>query len=75
MHSFVYGNPSQAYSVNIPQAPHRSHQNVQQTSLFDRYNRQNLYLRDCDERDIIHLSKNIVVHEEPLTGYLVYLRS
>lgn len=78
MHSFVYGsshlqvnptNPSQAVSMSIPQAmvvPPKPHFNVRsdtQTSLFDRYNKGNLYLRDCDERDLIQLNKNVVLHE------------
>lgn len=59
IHSFVHGNPSQAISINITPsypAPHYG------TSLFDRYNRSNLYLRDCDERDLLPLSKNLVIH-------------
>ena len=66
MHSFVYGNPSQAVSVSIPFAPQPVARTAmpqqQHTSLFDRYNRSNLYLRDCDERDLTCLTKNIVMH-------------
>ena len=64
MHSFVYGNQSQAVSMSVPFAPPppKTYHSLPQTSLFDRYNRCNLYLRDCDERDLTTLTKNIVMH-------------
>ena len=63
MHSFVYGNQSQAVSMSVPFAPiPKTYHSHSQTSLFDRYNRCNLYLRDCDERDLTTLTKNIVMH-------------
>ncbi len=63
MHFFVHGNTSQAYSVNIPTiAPRTAPSFLPNTSLFDRYHKTNLFLRDCDPRDITVLSKNIVAH-------------
>ena len=71
MHSFVYGNQSQAVSISVPFAPQPKNYSFQQshTSLFDRYNRGNLYLRDCQERDLNVLGRNIVVHQEGISGY------
>lgn len=63
LYSLVHGNPSQAYSVNAPSIAFPAPAPQQQTSLFDRYNRMNLYLRDCDERDLIPVTKNIVMYE------------
>lgn len=68
LYSLVHGNPSQALSVNVPSMAFPIPPPQQNTSLFDRYNRLNLYLRDCDEKDLIPLTKNIVMYEENLSG-------
>ena len=68
LHSMVYGNPSQAVSISVPALPPR-HTAAEhpQTSLFDRYNRCNLSLRECDPQDLIVVNKNLVLHEEGLS--------
>ena len=63
IHSFVHGNPSQAISVRVP----TNYEKPNISSLFDRYNRCNLCLRDCDQQDLNLVSKNIVIHEEPIS--------
>jgi len=63
LHHFVYGNASQADSLNIPITAARTVPSFYpNTSLFDRYNKLNLLLSDCDPRDIQLLTKNIIVH-------------
>lgn len=64
IHQFVHTNKSQAFSVALPSNPPRLAQNYPScTSLFDRYNKSNLLLRDCDSKDITILNKNIIMHE------------
>jgi hypothetical protein len=68
IHQFVMGNASQAYSLNLPFEPAKTAPNFHpSSSLFDRYNRSNLQLRDCDPKDVIFLHKNIVISEQPLS--------
>lgn len=63
IYEFVNNNRSQALSVNAPTMPFKTAPSFYpQTSLFDRYNRLNVYLRDCDRRDLILLTKNVVIH-------------
>lgn len=58
---FVYGNSMQANQC-YPLAPHHFKQPpVSGSSLFDRYNRSNLLLRECDPSDVQKLSKNVVL--------------
>lgn len=65
------GNTSQAYSVSIPHMPNKTAPAFYpSSSLFDRYNRPNLLLRDCDPKDIITLHKNLVMLEQPLSKYI-----
>lgn len=67
------GNASQAYPVNIPHIPNKTAPSFfPSSSLFDRYNKPNLLLRDCDPKDIITLHKNIVMSEQPLSKYLSF---
>lgn len=69
----VMGNTSQAYSVSIPQMPNKTAPAFYpSSSLFDRYNRPNLLLRDCDPKDIITLHKNLVMSEQPLSKYFLF---
>ena len=71
--NFVNTNYSQALSVNIPTIQQKTAPAFYlQTSLYDRYNRNNLYLRDCERRDIIPLMKNIVIHQEHLSEYFLF---
>ena len=68
--NFVNPSYSQAVSVNMPTLQAKTVPNFYpQTSLYDRYNRNNLYFRDCERRDIIPLTKNIVIHQEQLSEY------
>jgi len=63
LHNFVHANNSQAVSVSIPHNYAKMpHNYMAQTSLFDRYNKSNLLLRDCDQKDITVLNKNIIMH-------------
>lgn len=67
---FVMGNASQAYSVNLPFEPPRTAPNFHPaSSLFDRYNRNNLLLRECDAKDVTTLHKNLIMAEQPLSRY------
>lgn len=69
----VMGNTSQAYSVSIPHMPNKTAPAFYpSSSLFDRYNRPNLLLRDCDPKDIITLHKNLVMSEQPLSKYIPF---
>lgn len=71
--NFVNTNYSQAVSVNVPTIQQKTAPAFYpQTSLYDRYNRNNLYLRDCERRDIISLMKNIVIHQEQLSEYFCF---
>ena len=64
IHSFVHANHSQAISASMPINHERLAPNYTPcTSLFDRYNKSNLLLRDCDPKDITVLNKNIIMHE------------
>ena len=64
LHNFVHNNNSQAVSISMPNNPPRIvSQQMPFNSLFDRDNRPNLLLRDCDSKDIRELNKNIVMHE------------
>lgn len=70
VHHFVMGNASQAYSVNLPVDAVRTVPAFHPaSSLFDRYNRPSLLLRDCDQRDVITLHRNLVMAEQPLSKY------
>lgn len=70
VHHFVMGNASQAYSVNLPVDAVRTAPAFHPaSSLFDRYNRPSLLLRDCDQRDVITLHRNLVMAEQPLSKY------
>jgi hypothetical protein len=60
IHHFVHGNAIQADSLSIPVAATPSF--YPNTSLFDRYNKINLWLSDCDPRDVQMLTKNIIIH-------------
>jgi hypothetical protein len=71
VHHFVMGNASQAYSLNLPEAARTAPALHAHSSLFDRYNRPNLLLRDCDPKDIIALHKNLVMSEQPLSRYFI----
>ena len=72
VHHFVMGNASQAYSLNLPQAARTAPVFHSNSSLFDRYNRPNLRLRDCDPKDIVTLHKNLVMSEQPLSRYFFH---
>ncbi len=75
VHQFVMGNASQAYSVNAPFIPQKSGPSFYPpppSSLFDRYNRPNLMLRECDSKDICVLHKNLVMSEQPLSEYFSF---
>jgi hypothetical protein len=62
------GNGSQAYSVNLPVEGARTAPAFHAaSSLFDRYNRPGLRLRECDPRDLAALHKNLVMSEQPLS--------
>lgn len=64
IHSFVHGNLPQVDSLVIPMANAMPSPSSYGTfSLFDRYNKTNLLLRDCESRDLNLVSKNIIVHE------------
>ena len=63
IHNFVHSSHSQQLSVILPVNPQRLIPNYAAcTSLFDRYNKSNLLLRDCDPKDIRVVNKNIVMH-------------
>lgn len=73
LHFFVHGNASQT-SLNLPTYPAPYPARTAPafhptTSLFDRYFRTNLQLRDCDPRDITTVLPNLVLHEQPLSRY------
>jgi hypothetical protein len=75
LHFFVHGNPSQT-SLNLPTYPAPYPARTAPafhptTSLFDRYFRTNLQLRECDPRDITTVVPNLVLHEQPLSRYLL----
>jgi len=59
--NFVMGNNSQAMSMNVPIIPPRISFASPTTSLFDRYYRNGLMLRDCDDRDLQILGRNLVM--------------
>jgi hypothetical protein len=59
--NFVMGNNSQAISMNVPIAPPRISIASPVSSLFDRYYRNGLMLKDCDDRDLQTLGRNLVM--------------
>lgn len=65
---FVHGNNSQTSSMNIPTYPQKpSPSFYPNSSLFDRYNKPGLLLRDCDAKDVIQLNKNLIMYEQPIS--------
>lgn len=59
--AFVLGNNSQALSMNIPVGAPRISIASPTSSLFDRYYRNELKLKDCDDRDLQKLGRNLVM--------------
>jgi hypothetical protein len=63
LHQWVYPNNSQAISASIPiNIPNNNSNQLRFTSLFDRYNKPNLLLKECDVKDIRRVNKNIIMH-------------
>jgi len=61
INAFVMGNNSQALSMNVPLIPPIISISSPTSSLFDRYYRNGLMLKDCDDRDLQTLGKNLVM--------------
>ena len=61
IHTFVMGNNSQAVSMNVPVIPPRISIASPTSSLFNRYYRNGLMLKDCDDRDLQTIGRNLVM--------------
>lgn len=67
---YVFGGPSDTSFNHIQEQVYNQEPFRPAESLFDRYNRNNLTLRECTQDDVIKLTKNIILKEDPLSKYI-----